>query len=143
MCGRWPPSNHCASPSEGLAQWFEGKRVLRGEFRQMLARQPFYSLAEMEGNLARKGDRATTRSNYVEALGLVEYLMQGRGPGAIACVVRGLGQGSTLEEALLRETGFTPAELLAGFRTWAGLSQRRSAARKGKSSESSATFDVP
>lgn len=128
---------------EGLAQWFEGKRVLRGEFRQMLARQPLYSLAEMEGNLARRADRAATRSNYVEALGLVEYLMQGRGPGAIACVVRGLGQGSTLEEALLRETGFTPAELLAGFRNWAGLSQRRSAARTGKSFESSATFDVP
>jgi len=128
---------------EGLAQWFEGKRVLRGEFRQMLARQPFYSLAEMEGNLARRADRAATRSNYVEALGLVEYLMQGRGPGAIACVVSGLGQGSTLEGALLRETGFTPAELLAGFRNWAGLSQRRSAAMTGKSFESSATFDVP
>jgi hypothetical protein len=88
----------------------------------------------MEGNLARRADRAATRSNYVEALGLVEFLMQGRGPGAIGCVVRGLGQGSTLEETLLRETGFTPAELLAGFRTWAGLSQRRSAAR-GASTE--------
>jgi len=128
---------------EGLAQWFEGKRILRGEFRGAFARAPVHSLAELESNLARKTDRAVARSNYVETLGLVEYLMEERGPGAIACVVRGIGQGSTHEEALLRETGFTPAELLAGFRIWAGLSQRRSAARTGKSSESPATFDVP
>lgn len=109
---------------EGLAQWFEGKRILRGEFAGAFARALIHSLSELEGNLARKADRAAARSNYVEALGLVEYLMQERGAGAIACIVRALAEGSTLEEALRRETGFTPAELLTGFRAWAGLAQR-------------------
>jgi tetratricopeptide (TPR) repeat protein len=106
---------------EGLAQWFEGKRVLRSEFRETFQRQPFYSLSEMEGNLARRGDRTAARGNYLEALGLIEYLMQKRGPGAVACVVRALGEGSSLDEALLRETGDTSAGLLAGFRSWTGL----------------------
>jgi tetratricopeptide (TPR) repeat protein len=106
---------------EGLAQWFEGKRILRGEFRQALARQPFYSLAEMEGNLTRGADRASRRSSYVEALGLIEFLIQERGEGALACVVGSLGEGTTLANALRRETGYTPVELLSGFRGWANL----------------------
>ena len=109
---------------EGLAQWFEGKRVPRAEIREVFARQPLHPLGEMEGNLARSADRSAARSNYVEALGLVEFLMQERGPGSIACLVRGLGEGSTLEDALRRETGFTSAELLARFRTWVGLGGR-------------------
>jgi len=124
---------------EGLAQWFEGKRVLRGEFREAFARQPVHSLSEIEGNLGRKADRAAARSNYVEALGLVEYLMQERGPDAIACLVRTLGEGSTLEEALRRETGLTPAELLAGFRAWADLDRQRRPAARGASAETSET----
>jgi hypothetical protein len=47
----------------------------------------------MEGNLARRGDRAAARSNYVEALGIVEFLIERNGAGALACLVRGLGEG--------------------------------------------------
>jgi tetratricopeptide (TPR) repeat protein len=106
---------------EGLAQWFESKRLLRLELKDAFVHQPVHSLSEMEGNLARKADRVAARSDYVEALGLVEYLMQERGSAAVACLVRELGQGATLEEALRRETGLTSAELLSGFRAWAGL----------------------
>jgi tetratricopeptide (TPR) repeat protein len=115
---------------EGLAQWFEGKRILRGEFREVFAHQAVHTLSEMEGNLAHKAERAAARTNYVEALGLTEYLIQERGPGAVACLVRRFGDGSTLEETLRREATLTPAELLAGFGAWAGLkpaSYRRSA----------------
>lgn len=106
---------------EGLAQWFEGKRMMRSELRQVFARQPLRTLADMEGSLARRGIPAIAQSNYIEALGLIEYLIQERGPGAVACLVRALGTGDTLEEALVRETGFTSPELLAGFRAWVGL----------------------
>jgi tetratricopeptide (TPR) repeat protein len=106
---------------EGLAQWFEGKRMMRKELREVFDRQPLRSLAEMEGNLAHRAGRAGVRTNYIEALGLIEYLIQERGPGAITCLVRGLGDGDTLEEALRRETGLTSPELLAGFRAWVGL----------------------
>ena len=106
---------------EGLAQWFEGKRIMRAEFRQTFDRRPLYSLSEMEGNLARTADRIAGRNSYVEALGLVEYLIQERGEGALACVVGSLGEDATLANALRRETGYTPVELLSGFRAWANL----------------------
>jgi tetratricopeptide (TPR) repeat protein len=106
---------------EGLAQWLDGRRILRSEFHEVFARRPLRPLAELEGSLAHRADRASARGNYIEALGLIEYLIQERGPGAIACLVRGLGNGDTLEEALRRETGFTSPVLFAGFRVWAGL----------------------
>ncbi|MEP6768797.1 MAG: tetratricopeptide repeat protein, partial [Acidobacteriota bacterium] len=59
---------------EGLAQWCEGRRFPRKDFHTVFARVPAFSLLEMEGNLGRRGDRAAARANYVEALGLVEYL---------------------------------------------------------------------
>jgi hypothetical protein len=110
---------------EGLAQWFEGKRIPRVELKEAFFHRAVLSLSEIEGNLAGKADRVAARSNYVEALGLVEYLMQERGSAAIGCLVRALGEGATMEEALRRETGLTSAKLLPGFRTWAGLSEIR------------------
>ena len=78
----------------------------------------------MEGSLSRKPEPALVRDAYVEALGLVEYLMLARGPGAVACLVRGLGRGVGVEAALREETGLTPEELLAGWKSWAGLTTR-------------------
>jgi hypothetical protein len=109
---------------EGLAQWWEGKRLLAPELRAALAGRPLPTLAEMEGSLSRKPEPTAVRDAYVEALGLVEYLMLARGPGAVACLVRGLGRGAGLESALREETGLTPDELLAGWKGWAGLNTR-------------------
>ena len=106
---------------EGLAQWFEGKRLSRAELKEAFLRRPVVSVHDLEGNLARKTDRAAARSNYVQALGLIEYLMAERGPAAMACLVRELGDGARLEEALRRETGWTAEELVGGFRSWTGL----------------------
>jgi hypothetical protein len=73
----------------------------------------------MEGNLARRGDRAAARSNYVEALGIVEFLIERNGAGALACLVRGLGEGRNV--ALRLETGLTPDELFRRWKEWVRL----------------------
>ena len=109
---------------EGLAQWWEGKRMLPRELRAALAGRTLSTLPEIEGGLSRKPDRAAVRDAYVEALGLVEYLMLARGPGAVACLVRDLGEGAAPEEALRVETGLSEGELLAAWKSWAGLEPR-------------------
>jgi hypothetical protein len=48
----------------------------------------------------------------------VEYVAAAKGEGAIVCVVRDLGEGLTLGEAILRETGSTPGELVGKWRAW-------------------------
>jgi tetratricopeptide (TPR) repeat protein len=106
---------------EGLAQWWEGKRIARAEFRQMFRGSAPLSLASIEGNLARRADRAAARNNYLEALGLVEYLMQERGPGAVTCIVQDLGEGVSVDEALRRETEFSADDLVSRWKAWAGL----------------------
>ena len=106
---------------EGLAQWWEGKRLLRSEFREAMGGHPPYTLAQMEGNLARKPDRATARANYAEALGLIEYLLQERGVGSMTCLLQDLGVGLSLQDALGKETGFTPEQLVSLWRAWAHL----------------------
>ncbi len=108
---------------EGLAQWLEGKRILRSEFRETFSGRSPYSLSEIEGNLSRKVDRATARANYAEALGLIEYLGQERGMGSLACLLRDLADGLSLADALHEETGFSPEQLLSRWRAWAGLSK--------------------
>ncbi|HEU5250939.1 MAG TPA: hypothetical protein VFW15_13205, partial [Thermoanaerobaculia bacterium] len=90
---------------------------MRGEFR----RHAPHSLGEMEGNLARRSDRAAARSNYVQSLAMVEYLVEHHGGGAVACLVRDLGEGRTFAEALRAETGLTPDELFRRWKEWARL----------------------
>jgi hypothetical protein len=75
----------------------------------------------MEGNLSRKADRAAARGNYVQALGLVQYLAQKSGEGSLACLVLGLGEGLALPDALRRETGLSPERLLWEWKKWAQL----------------------
>jgi len=106
---------------EGLAQWWEGKRIPRYEIRDDFRSRSPYTLAEMEGNLARRADRAAARANYVQALAVVEYLFERSGEGAVACLVRDLGEGQTFSEALRGETGLTPDELFRKWKEWARL----------------------
>lgn len=106
---------------EGLAQWFEGERITVKEIREAFVGRSPYSFEEMEGNLSRKADRAVARANYVQALGLIEYLVQRHGLAALSCLVRDLGEGLVLSDALRRETGLTPQQLLSHWRVWAKL----------------------
>ncbi|MGH9388623.1 MAG: peptidase MA family metallohydrolase [Vicinamibacteria bacterium] len=106
---------------EGLAQWWEGKRLLRNEFREAMGGRSPFTLDELEGNLARKADRATARASYAQALGLIEYLVQERGMGSLACLLRDLADGIALADALQKETGFSPEQLLSRWKAWAGL----------------------
>jgi tetratricopeptide (TPR) repeat protein len=106
---------------EGLAQWWEGKRITRSEIHDLFRGKSPHTLAEMEGNLARRGDRAASRTNYMQALAIIEYLMERHGGGSVACIVRDLGTGRSVAEALLLETGLTPEELFRRWKEWAKL----------------------
>jgi tetratricopeptide (TPR) repeat protein len=101
---------------EGLAQWFQGERIPSAGLKEFFARRRIRSLDEMEAALARRPDRETAREAYVEALGLVEFLTDGRGAGTIACIVADLAEDVPMESALTREAGLTPAELVAGWK---------------------------
>lgn len=107
---------------EGLAQWCAGRRLTPRDFREIFSggRKPV-PLSDMEESLKRKSDRATARANYGEALGLIEYLAQHRGEGTVVCLVRAFAEGLSTEEALLRETGMTGAQLVAAWKGWAGV----------------------
>jgi len=105
---------------EGLAQWCSGRRISRAEFRRELGTARPRSLSEME-NLAADLDPQRARANYAEALGLVEYLIERRGEGSVFCLVRDLGTGDALADALRNEAQMTGAELVAGWKAWAGV----------------------
>jgi hypothetical protein len=75
----------------------------------------------MEGNLTANFDPQRARANYAEALGLIEYLVQKRGEGSVFCLVRDLGNGADMTEALQREAHMSGSELVAGWKSWAGL----------------------
>ena len=106
---------------EGLAQWFEGKRLVRAEVRDVFRGRRPQPLSRMEGNLARKVGRAEARANYGEALGLIEYLVARRGEGALKCLVRAFGGGVAAEEALASEASLTPEQLVSGWKSWIGI----------------------
>ncbi|HEY6065822.1 MAG TPA: hypothetical protein VIY96_06670 [Thermoanaerobaculia bacterium] len=106
---------------EGVAQWWEGKRIPRYEIRNDFRTRGPYSFSELEGNLAGHSDRSAARMNYVEALALVEYVVERHGSGALACLVRDLGSGRTFAESLRAQTGLTPDELFRKWKEWARL----------------------
>jgi hypothetical protein len=51
----------------------------------------------------------------------VEYLIERAGTGAVACLVRGLGEGRNVADALRLETGLTPDELFRRWKEWVRL----------------------
>ena len=106
---------------EGIAQWWEGRRLMRSEIREAFRGRSPHRLDELNGNLARRADRAAARTNYVEALGLVEYLVEQYGSGAVACFTRDLGEGHSLAEALRLEFGLTADELFRRWKEWVKL----------------------
>lgn len=106
---------------EGLAQWCSGRRIPAGEFRAELGARHPLGLAEMEAAPSGPVDPAKARASYAEALGLIEYLVAARGEGSVFCLVRDLGEGIRVTDALRRETSLSPEELLAAWKVWAGL----------------------
>ena len=106
---------------EGLAQWWEDRRVPRSDFRALFRGARPASLAAVDAGLSRRVDRAEARIGYLESLGLVEYLIQARGAGALACVLAALKEGLSIDDALRRETGLSSTELISRWRAWAGL----------------------
>ena len=106
---------------EGLAQWWEGRRLMRSEIHEAFRGRSPHTLAELNENLARRADRAAARTNYFEALGLVEYLVERHGSAAVACFTRDFGEGRSLAEALSLEFGLTPDEFFRRWKEWAKL----------------------
>jgi hypothetical protein len=103
---------------EGLAQWLEGRRLPRRDLKAAFASSATPSLEQVEIRLTHRGDFAVSRTSYLEALGLVEYLASARGEGALVCLVRDLGEGAELKTALGRETGLTASELVSRWKAW-------------------------
>ncbi|MEP7131612.1 MAG: hypothetical protein ABI914_00510 [Acidobacteriota bacterium] len=108
---------------EGLGQWFQAQRIPRGELRQWFARHEVLSLEQMDALLVRRTDRERTRDVYLEAFGLTEFLIDEKGPGVIACLVRDLADGVSFHEALRRETGLSPRDLVSHWKRAIGLSR--------------------
>jgi tetratricopeptide (TPR) repeat protein len=106
---------------EGLAQWWEGKRIPHREVKAALGTRRPPSIETLERSFRGKLDRASARSSYAQALSLVEYLIALRGPGAVACVAGRLAEGLSISDALQAETGFSPGEIFDGWKRWAGL----------------------
>jgi hypothetical protein len=111
---------------EGLAQWCSGRRIPRADFRAELGKgRSSIDPTDLEMHSAdtrtRTRDAASVRAGYAEALGLVEYLVSVRGEGSVFCLVRDLGEGLDMAEALRREAGMSQGELVAAWRRWAGL----------------------
>ncbi len=76
----------------------------------------------LEGGFGRAQPRSSARSNYAQALSVVEFLIAARGVGAITCILARLSEGGgAFDDALRAETGYTEKELFAGWRKWAGV----------------------
>jgi len=106
---------------EGLAQWFQGERIPLAEMKSWFAGRRVRGMEELETIMSSRPDRLTSRDLYAEALGLVEHWIDEHGPWTMACVLSDLGGGATVEEALTRETGRSPAELVARWKRAARL----------------------
>ncbi len=94
---------------------------MRSEIHDAFRGRSPHTLAELNGNLGRRADRAAARTNYVEALGLVEYLVERHGSAAVACFTRDFGEGRSLAEALRLEFGLTPDDLFRRWKEWVKL----------------------
>jgi tetratricopeptide (TPR) repeat protein len=106
---------------EGLAQWLEGRRIPRSEFRRLFAGGRVEPLPELEARFHRASDVRSARAHYAQSLGLVEFLIQERGEGTLACLMEDLAAGTNLEQGLRKETQQSETEFVARFRRWAGL----------------------
>jgi len=105
---------------EGLAQWCEGRRLPREDLRKMFARRALLPLRDLEASFVRT-DFEAARASYAEGLGLVEFLLEQRGPGAVVCVLADLAAGSAIDSALSAETGWDATTLLEAWARSAGL----------------------
>jgi tetratricopeptide (TPR) repeat protein len=114
---------------EGLAQWREGRRLPREDLRKMFARRSLLPLRDLETSFVR-ADFEEARASYAEGLGLVEFLLEQRGPGAILCVLADLAAGSTIDSALSAETGWDATTLLEAWARSEGLRRPTPAASR-------------
>jgi len=104
---------------EGFAQWSAGRRMPRRELPDALSGGATPTAAALEAKLRGALDRRAARSLYAQTLSLVEHLVDRRGEGALVCIVSRLGSGSTIDEALREETGWSEEELFASWKRWA------------------------
>src|SRR5262249_41630110 len=111
---------------EGLAQWCEGRRLTRRDLQRLFSRHALIPLGDLETSFAR-ADLEAARASYAEALGLVEFLLEQRGEGAIRCVLADLAAGATIDASLLAETGWNAAALLEAWARWAAIKGAASA----------------
>ena len=102
---------------EGVAQYVEGKRISAEEAAKSLAVIPFESVSALSSSFTQRTDRDRARAAYRLALFCVEELVRARGPAAVSCILRDLGDGAPVEAAIRAETGTPLAALESGWRT--------------------------
>jgi len=95
--------------------------------REAFAHHAVRALRDLEASFAR-ADLEGARASYAEALGLVEFLLQQRGSGAVSCLLADLAAGATIDSALSAETGWDSSTLLEAWVRWAGLKASSSSA---------------
>jgi tetratricopeptide (TPR) repeat protein len=106
---------------EGLAQWLEGRRIPRSEFRRLLGGRHTEQLPALEARFRRASEVSSARAHYAESLGLVEYLVAERGEGTVSCLIEDLAAGASLEDSLHKEAQMSEVQFVSRFKTWAGL----------------------
>ena len=104
---------------EGYAQWSAGRRLPRREIHSVLGEKPAASASALEASLRGPLDRRGARSAYAQTLSLVELIVETRGEGALTCLIARLGDGASIDEALVQETGWTLEELFGRWEKWA------------------------
>jgi hypothetical protein len=105
---------------EGLAQWCEGRRIPVRDVPAAVGPRAATSVGGLEGGFGRALPKLSARSNYAQALSVVEFLIAARGVGAITCILARLSESEgSFDDVLRGETGLSEKELFAGWKKWA------------------------
>jgi tetratricopeptide (TPR) repeat protein len=99
---------------EGLAQHFEGLRFEPGGLIER--RDALPSFANLGGSFVREKNADSAKLLYAQSLGFVEFLIARRGTSDLAEVLRDLGAGKALDDAIERVYGEKLAALEASWR---------------------------
>jgi tetratricopeptide (TPR) repeat protein len=110
---------------EGLAKWFEDDWRGGGEpvspvaaalVKDAVQRDDLVTFEEMHPSLAKLPSQERAALAYAQVAMAVEYLVRQRGPGSLAQVLNGIGEGNPTEIAVADAFGQSFDRFLAGWR---------------------------
>jgi tetratricopeptide (TPR) repeat protein len=101
---------------EGIAEYVEGRRIQTADAALSFTNLTFSSAADLSAGFSQRSDWERARAAYRLALFCVQELVADYGTGAVACVVKDLSDGRTIEGAVSAETGSSLPILENGWR---------------------------